>query len=137
MTTRIEVQHEYGDRFTAIVRGHRLEIDQPVDHGGTDAGPTPTELFVAGLAACVGFHAERYLRRHGLPVDELRVDARFVFAEDLPARVASVTLGVHAPGLPPSRREAFQSVIERCTVQNSIRIAPDVRIEVDAAERAA
>ena len=53
--TNITVQHEDGDRFQVLVRGHRLVIDQPVADGGTDAGPTPTELFVAGLASCVGF----------------------------------------------------------------------------------
>jgi putative redox protein len=137
MTTRMVVRHEDGDRFEVLVRGHRLVIDQPVMDGGTDAGPTPTELFVAGLASCVGFYAERFLRRHGLPSEGLRVDSTFAFAEDRPARVASITLGVHVPGLPASRREALLAVIEHCTVHNSIRTAPCVRIELDPDDLAA
>jgi organic hydroperoxide reductase OsmC/OhrA len=35
---------------------------------------TPTELFAASLAACVAFYAGRFLRRHGLTADWLRVD---------------------------------------------------------------
>lgn len=35
--------------------------------------PSPTELFVASLAPCVAFHARRYLQRHDLPEDGLRV----------------------------------------------------------------
>ncbi len=31
------------------IRGHEVVVDQPVADGGTDAGPTPTELFVGGL----------------------------------------------------------------------------------------
>lgn len=137
MTTHMVVQSDYGDRFQATVRGHRLVIDQPVSHGGTDTGPTPTELFVAGLASCVGFYAERYLRRHNLTAEGLRVECAFSFADDRPTRVGSVTLAVHAPALPASRREAFLAVIEECTVHNSIRMGPDVRIELDPAELAA
>jgi uncharacterized OsmC-like protein len=131
------VRHEVGDRFRVSIRGHELAIDQPVDHGGTDVGPTPTELFVAGLAACVGFYAERYLRRHDLPVEGLRVECSFAFAEDRPTRVASVTLLVDAPGLPASRRDGFLAVVEQCAVHNSIRIPPDVRIELSPNELAA
>ena len=84
------VRLEEGDRFGATIRGHRLVIDQPVEDGGTDAGPSPTELFVAGLASCVGFYAERYLRRHHLPVDGLAVDCTYAFRSDRPSRVGSI-----------------------------------------------
>jgi hypothetical protein len=43
-----------GDRFAIALRGHEIMVDQPADVGGTDIGPTPTELFVAGLS-----HASR------------------------------------------------------------------------------
>lgn len=137
MTNNMWVRHEVGDRFAVMIRGHRLVTDQPLGDGGTDAGPTPTELFVAGLASCVGFYAARFLRRHGFQSEGLGVHCEFEFAEDRPARVASISLGVHAPGLPASKREAFLAVIEHCTVHNSIRSSPHVRIELDPVERAA
>jgi DNA-binding FrmR family transcriptional regulator len=55
----LNVTHQTGDQFQLQVRGHRLLCDQPLADGGTDQGPTPTELFVASLAACVGFYARR------------------------------------------------------------------------------
>ena len=67
--TSITVRHQGRDRFGAMIRGHRLVADQPVFDGGGDSGPTPTELFVVGLASCVGFYAERFLRRHHLSAD--------------------------------------------------------------------
>jgi hypothetical protein len=51
-TTRLE-----GDRFAIDARGHTITVDQPADVGGADTAPTPTELFVASLAGCVGFYA--------------------------------------------------------------------------------
>ena len=41
------------------VRGHELATDQPVADGGDDTAPTPTEMFVGALAACVGYYAGR------------------------------------------------------------------------------
>ena len=61
----MSVRHLGGDRFAVSVRGHELLVDQPVDAGGEDTAPTPTELLVAALACCVAFYARRYLRRHG------------------------------------------------------------------------
>ncbi len=134
----IEVRHLHKDRFSVRIRGHVLMVDQPVADGGDDMGPTPTELFVAGLASCVGFYAERFLRRHGLPADDLRIGCEFDFATDRPARVSSVRLTVDVPAmLTPAQRIALDRVVDHCTVHNSIRQAPDVRIELDVLERAA
>ena len=32
-------------------RSHRVMVDEPLDFGGTDTGPTPYELLVAALGA--------------------------------------------------------------------------------------
>ena len=129
----IAVTHLTGDRFAVQVRGHRLEVDQPVADGGQDAGPTPTELFTASLATCVGFYAERFLRRHGLEADRLRVDCHATMSADRPARVAAISLRIGGlPELPPNRRDALLAVVEHCTVHNSIREAPEIEIGLTA-----
>jgi uncharacterized OsmC-like protein len=125
----VEVLHEAGDRFRVRIRSHELTVDQPVDDGGGDAGPTPTELFVAGLASCVAFYAERFLARHGLPMDGLAVECDYAFAQDRPARVRSIELRVVLPdAFPGAKRAALQAVVEHCTVHNSIVHAPDISI---------
>jgi putative redox protein len=129
----IAVTHLSGDRFAVQVRGHRLEVDQPVAAGGEAAGPTPTELFAASLAACVGFYAERFLRRHGLERDRLRVDCHAAMSADRPSRVATIALRIDGlPELPPNRRDALLAVVEHCTVHNSIRKAPTIEIGLAA-----
>lgn len=129
MTEPLRVTHQDGDRFEIAVRGHTITVDQPVADGGTDTAPTPTELFVAGLAACVGFYARRYLARHDLPTDGLAVDASYTIVRR-PARVGEVTMRLHVPaGVPADRLEAMLAVASHCTVHNSLDEPPEVRIE--------
>jgi putative redox protein len=125
----LSVAHQAGDRFELQVRGHRLLCDQPETNGGTDQGPTPTEVFVASLAACVGFYARRFLARHHLDAAGLRVEATFTMSADRPARVATITLRLLLPQpLEANRRRALLAVVDHCTVHNSLRIPPEVRV---------
>jgi len=127
--TKLSVTHVGGDRFELQVGDHLLVTDQPVTDGGTDQGPTPTELFVASLAACVAFYAGRFLARHDLGPDGLRVECEFAMSADRPPRVASIALRLVTPQpLPDNRRKALLAVVDHCTVHNSIRQPPDVRI---------
>lgn len=126
--TEIRAEHLAGDAFELVIRDHIVTVDQPRASGGGDLGPTPTELFVASLAGCVGFYAERYLRRHDLPDGGLSVRGAFAMSDDRPDRVASVELEVRLPvGIPKERLVALSRVVEHCTVHNSIRIAPEIR----------
>src|ERR1700674_5373393 len=99
-TPIIRVAHQRGDRLLMTVRGHEIRSDQPVADGGDDSAPTPTELFLAGLAGCVTFYAERFLRRHGLPTDGLVVACNYAWAAS-PTRIGEIDLTVDIPGLPP------------------------------------
>ncbi|MCC9310992.1 OsmC family protein [Kitasatospora sp. RB6PN24] len=126
---RIVVEHVSGDSFAVAVRGHRMVVDQPVGDGGTDTGPTPTELFAASLVSCVAFYAGRYLARHGVDPQGLRVGAGFTMATDRPARVSGLTVSIEVPdGLDPSRHEALLAVASHCTVHNTLHQPPTVEI---------
>ncbi|HSO55680.1 MAG TPA: OsmC family protein [Actinomycetes bacterium] len=125
----LSVTHQSADRFELQVRGHRLTCDQPLADGGDDQGPTPTELFVGSLAACVAFYARRFLARHDLDAAGLRVEAAFTMSADRPARVDTITLRLLLPKpLAPNRRRALLAVVDHCTVHNSIRTPPKVRV---------
>jgi uncharacterized OsmC-like protein len=117
--------------FRAEVGSHTLTVDQPASLGGDDRGPRPTELFVAGLAACVAHYAGSFLARHGLSADGLAVDADFVMADDAPARVASVTVTVTPPaGMPENRKAGLLAVASHCTLHNTLHQEPSVDISL-------
>jgi putative redox protein len=127
----IAVTYAGGDRLRIDVRGHELSADQPVRDGGEDTAPTPTELFLASLTACVAFYAERFLRRHQLSTEGLRVSCEYGWATN-PSRVGEIDLAVEAPGVTAAKREAFTRVIEHCTVHNTLEHPPALRIRVES-----
>jgi putative redox protein len=120
-----------GDAYEIRVRGHRVVVDQPVDAGGGDRAPTPTELFVGSLAACVAFYAGRYLARHGFDRSGLAVLTDFDMATDRPARVGAIRITVRPPaGFPADRLAALAAVASHCTVHNSLTSRPEVTVTV-------
>jgi uncharacterized OsmC-like protein len=131
----ILIEHVAEDRFHIQVRDHGLLIDQPFEAGGDNQGPTPSELFVASLAGCVGFFAERFLRRHGLPVRGLSIEANFRFATK-PSRIDAIDIRMTMPAaIPAELRQRLLRVAERCTVHNSILSPPTIRITETEPER--
>lgn len=130
----MSVRYLGGERYEIAVRDHTVSVDQPVDGGGDDAAPTPTELFVASLAGCVAFYAGRYLTRRGLSREGLGVAATYRMATDRPARVTDIRLTVHVPSaLPPDRWPPLRAVVEHCTVHNSLTSPPEVSIRLETA----
>jgi uncharacterized OsmC-like protein len=129
MEETIHVEHVAGDQFRIAVRGHELVVDQP-GSGSPGAGPTPTELFIAGLASCIGFFAGRYLVRHQLPTEGLRVTTDYAIG-GRPARVTDISVKLYLPdGVPDDRVPALLAVASRCTIHNSLHETPDVAIEI-------
>lgn len=126
----IQVRPLGSDSYAVQVRGHELIVDQPIDAGGTDLGPTPVELFVAGLASCVAHYAGSFLDRHHVCRDGLQVDASWQMAEARKARVAVVAIRITPPSaLPAQRLPALLAIARACTVHNSLTTAPTVSIE--------
>jgi uncharacterized OsmC-like protein len=129
MTAEIHVRHDGGDRYRIAVAGHEVIVDQPVAAGGTDTGPTPTDLFVGTVAACTAHYAGRFLARHGLDATGLEVTATFEVG-DRPARVTDVDLRLVVPALPEGVEDRLRAVVEHCTVKNSLMTPPAIELVI-------
>jgi len=66
------------------IGSHRLQADEPLEVGGTDAGPTPYGFILAGLGACTSMTLKMYARRKGWPLESVTVRLRHkkIYAED-------------------------------------------------------
>lgn len=93
---RITVKHRHGQSFDIRVRGFALVSDEPVTLGGDDEGPTPTELMVAGLAACAADEVVKCIAGIGEKLEPVEVGADFTWDAE-GGRIASIRLSVTLP----------------------------------------
>ena len=63
---------------------HLLIADEPLEAGGSDAGPDPYSLLLAALGACTSMTRQLYARRKEWPLEKVEVSLRqsHVHAED-------------------------------------------------------
>ena len=61
-------------RADVRVRDQALVIDEPVERGGTDAGPAPTETALAALAGCTNVIGHKCAARLGVDIGHLDIE---------------------------------------------------------------
>jgi len=127
----IVVESQGGARLLLRIRDHEVIADQPEQARGSDAGPTPTELFVASLAGCVAYYAVTFLQRRGVDTEGMQVVCRHTMSDEGPHRVASIDVDVPVPaGIDPNWLAPLQRSIDHCVVHNSLVQPPEVRIRL-------
>jgi putative redox protein len=126
----ITVHHLGLDRFAIDIRGHRIVVDQPSDESHREEGPTPIELLVAALASCTAHFAHRVLVRDD-PHATVGVRCGYRMTHDGPHRVELVDLNVTLPpGLSAQRRASVERAMQHCTVHESLRLPPGIKVSL-------
>jgi putative redox protein len=72
--TKAKLRVGEGLRTTVQLRDHTLIVDEPAVDGGTDQGPTPTELLLASLGACAAITCKMYAARKGWALEGVQID---------------------------------------------------------------
>jgi putative redox protein len=116
----------YGQYITA---GHHvLGADEPEAVGGTDSGPDPFELVLAGLGACTVMTIRMYADRKQIPVEKVEVRLRrrphITAGEQLKDTFERV---ISLQGdLTPEQRQRLLEIAERCPVSQTLKRGSDV-----------
>jgi putative redox protein len=116
-----------GFETEVAIRGHRLVADEPVDDGGGDAGPRPTELLAASLASCAAVTIVMYADRKGWDVGaiEVAVDYETPSVDGGP----SFDVNIRIPAaLTDDQRERILTIAGKCPVHKTLA-AQNVKIE--------
>jgi len=61
------------------VRDLSFSIDEPVERGGTNTGPTPTDTAVSALIGCTNVIAHKCANKLGVDIGHLSIDAKCYF----------------------------------------------------------
>jgi putative redox protein len=108
------------------VDGHSLVVDEPIDSGGADEGPSPTRVLAAALASCTAITTEMYAERKGWELGEVNVDVEMEYDGPVPSSF-TVTLNIPAE-LSPEQREQVRAIAGKCPVHRALSRETDVTI---------
>lgn len=73
MTIKVIRDQSLPMRHIAHVRNHLISVDGTVEEGGSDAGPSPHDLYDAALSACKALTVVWYAKRKGIPLEHVEV----------------------------------------------------------------
>jgi len=110
---------------------HTLTVDEPVEAGGQDEGPSPQELLAAALASCTAVTMEMYAQRKGWDTSGLTVDVEYTPAERGCPTKFELVLKM-PPHLDEEQIERLQVIAAKCPVHRTLEgeVLFDERIEL-------
>ena len=74
-TTRVRVEDQNrGFRQKIVARHHEWIADEPVEVAGTDTGPTPYEILLGALGACIAITVRMYANRKSWPLTAINIE---------------------------------------------------------------
>lgn len=114
------------------MRGHLLVADEPLENGGKDAGPTPNELIMSGLAACTASTLRMYADKKGWEVDRIDVEITINIEKKENGQVSHINNIIEITGnLTQEQRERMLEIAHKCPAHklltNPITIHADLK----------
>lgn len=109
---------------------HSLLADEPADYGGTDTGPTPYDLVLAGLGACKTMTMRMFAERKGFPLERTRVTlahdkihaADCATCETTDGRIDRIKVEIEVIGdMDDETRRKIADIAEKCPVHRSLQ----------------
>jgi putative redox protein len=108
-----------GFKHSIWVRTHHLSADEPEEHGGADAAPSPQELLAASLASCTAVTMEMYAKRKGWDIGDVEVVAEYTPGERGSITRFQLTLRV-PKGTDPDKVEKLKIIAAKCPVHRTL-----------------
>jgi putative redox protein len=119
-----------GFHFSADVRGHQIDVDQPAAAGGTDEGPMPLEMFAVALSSCVALYVAQFCDTRRLPSTGFEVAVAMRTTRN-PYRIGALETTVT---LPPDFPEEYVGMVQRaamsCPAHHTLAHPPELTFRV-------
>lgn len=125
MNRTVESVWEGGYRCAVRAGRFELIVDEPESVGGTDAGPQPTDLFLASVASCFTLAIAHVAGKRGVPLGDVQVTATGTY--DGPS-FAEIVIDVHCSPSPPGLDGLLAAAERVCYVSNTLRRAPTLHV---------
>jgi putative redox protein len=113
---------------TVTIGPHVLTADEPVEDGGSDAGPSPHEWLLAGLGTCTSMTVKMYADRKQWPLESVEVVVEGRREVDAFVFHRRVTL---SGSLTEEQRARLLEIANKCPVHKTL--TGTIRIETELA----
>ena len=134
-TSQVVVTSESGLAQTISAGKHRLHADEPAPLG-TDTGPTPYEILLAGLGACTSMTLRMYAQRKGFDLQRVTVRLQHsrIHAEDCAdcetkqGYLLRIDREIELTGnLNDAQKQRLLEIAERCPVHRTLTSEINIR----------
>lgn len=135
----IAITRYQGDMlFETELGGQRIRTDVTPPMGGKGRAPTPPDLFVVSIGACVAAFVARYCEQQGIDTRDLSVETAYE-KTDKPAMLTNFRVDVNLPhGECADRHAAVERVAEHCIIHETLQQLKAIEIRIhDRADLAA
>lgn len=103
-------------RHIVHVRNHLISTDVLPDEGGSDAGPSPHDLYDAALAACKALTVVWFAKRKGIPLEQVETTTERDASEERKG-IYRLAVTLHLSGeLSDAQRQELLAAAEKCPV---------------------
>jgi len=138
MDTTVVVSNERGLAQEIVSGKHRWRADEPAPFG-TDSGPSPYELLLAGLGACTSMTLRLYAQRKGIDLQRITIRLRHlrIHAEDCmdcetkEGLLDRIDREIELTGnLDEAQKLRLLEIAERCPVHRSLKSEINIQTSV-------
>lgn len=125
----IQVSFPGGVRVDAEMKGFVIQTDQPTYEGGTNAAPSPFDLFLASLATCAGYFVLTFCQERQIPTAGLALSMKTEKDRET-KMIDRISIEIILPaGFPEKYKNAVIKAADQCTVKRHMLKPPAFAIE--------
>lgn len=128
----VKASRRKGYAHSLIARHHTLIADEPENVGGSDTGPSPTELLALSLASCTAITVEMYADRKGWEVGDLDVEVSYESRSSVPVSY-EVLVKVSAE-LSSDQLDRLKVIAGKCPVHRALSGEVEINDRIEARE---
>jgi putative redox protein len=104
------------------VQQHLLLADEPEDVGGTDLGPSPTELLMSSLGTCKAMTLRMYADRKAWDLEEVEIEMSISEQRTDLQKTTFIHCHIKLSGsLDDAQRARLLTIADKCPVHNILK----------------
>ncbi len=128
MTITVTRNHQHPMGHTVRMGAHEITTDATASEGGSDAGPSPHDLYDAALGACKALTVLWYAQRKKIAVHDIEVQVERDSSQERQGLYRLKTILKVTGDISAAQKQELLTVAGKCPVH---KLMTSVRTEVD------